>query len=680
MPTSRPFAFNSGSTISGTIQIGDLAIGYPITGFTNNPQFWNGPDEDLGYVIAYPQPNGLHPNPVFIPAFLGFKRSKFLTEQSFIDIANYVADGATSPFTSGNEASTWLTNNGYWNSWVLISPTPTPTPTVTPTPINVQTCSLIFNSDNAGIYAYDSSTNTTTFLYNSGFVSSDIANTQTKLWIYMSSIYEYDITLSPWSITFNRAIDLSVGLGNGLAAINNTTLISTDGGSDIITLDITTSAATSTVIGSLPPGRIVSGDILQTTTTPPKIIVTNQGGDGYFLSQYVVVGGLAVFETEVDITPYSTSAYGLYEDNSLLYFVDGNSGQIFNVNLNPPYNITGTTGYTGYVVYGASQVPSCLDVSLILATPTPTVTPTNTITPTLTVTPTNTITPTLTVTPTNTITPTVTVTPTQSITPTPTSTTTPTITPTTTVTPTNTITPTLTITPTKTITPTPTITPTITPTPVPVVIPSSGLTLYVDAGRSTSYSGSGVQWYDLSGNNNTGTLQNSPSYSSSNGGILTFNGSNQYVSFSSPTNIPIGNSNYTISVWFNTSGLGTNAFVGWGGFGSTNQVTALRLSSTGFIHYWWGNDLVVNTSLSTNTWYNVVARFNGTNREIWLNNVKIGNDTPSGHNVPNANNLRIASSNGGEYFNGKLSNIEIYNRSLSDSEIGQIYNNYLYRF
>jgi len=122
MATARPFAYNLGSPISGTTQVGDLAVGYPVTGFTDSPQFWNGPDEELGYVIAYPQPNGLHPNPIFVPAFLGFKRSKFLTEQSFIDIANYVANGATAPFTSGNEASTWLTNNGYWNSWV---PSPT---------------------------------------------------------------------------------------------------------------------------------------------------------------------------------------------------------------------------------------------------------------------------------------------------------------------------------------------------------------------------------------------------------------------------------------------------------------------------------------------------------------------------------------------------------------------------
>jgi hypothetical protein len=331
-------------------------------------------------------------------------------------------------------------------------------------------------------------------------------------------------------------------------------------------------------------------------------------------------------------------------------------------------------------------------------TPTPTVTETTTPTPTPTntETPTNTPTPELTTTPTPTGTPSETITPTPTVTGTPSETTTPTPTPTNTetptntptpeptttptVTPTNTETPTNTPTPTNTVTPTNTITPTVTPTGTPIVIPTSGLTLYVDAGRTSSYSGSGNQWNDLSVNNNTGTLQNSPTYSSSNGGILTFNGSNQYTTFSSPSNIPIGNSNYTISVWFNTASLGINAFVGWGNFGVTNQVTALRLSPTGFQHYWWGNDLDVSIALSINTWYNVVARFNGTNRQIWLNNVLIGNDTPTGHNVPNANNLRIASSNSGEFYQGSISNVLIYNRAISDSEIAELYNDFLYRF
>jgi hypothetical protein len=51
MSTTRPFAYNPGSPISGTIQVGDLAVGYPTSGFTGM-EWWNGPDEDLGYVIA----------------------------------------------------------------------------------------------------------------------------------------------------------------------------------------------------------------------------------------------------------------------------------------------------------------------------------------------------------------------------------------------------------------------------------------------------------------------------------------------------------------------------------------------------------------------------------------------------------------------------------------------------
>lgn len=65
MSTARPFAYNPSLTpIEGTIQVGDLAIGSPITGFTDNPTFWNGPDEDEGYVIAVPVPDNTQPTPL----------------------------------------------------------------------------------------------------------------------------------------------------------------------------------------------------------------------------------------------------------------------------------------------------------------------------------------------------------------------------------------------------------------------------------------------------------------------------------------------------------------------------------------------------------------------------------------------------------------------------------------
>jgi hypothetical protein len=65
MPTARPFAYNTSGVIAGTTQVGDLAIGFPTSGFTNSPKFWNGPDEELGYVIAHPVSGNTQPTPLF---------------------------------------------------------------------------------------------------------------------------------------------------------------------------------------------------------------------------------------------------------------------------------------------------------------------------------------------------------------------------------------------------------------------------------------------------------------------------------------------------------------------------------------------------------------------------------------------------------------------------------------
>ena len=141
MSTSRPFAYNLGSLITGTEQVGNLAIGTPTNGFDSTGlQWWNGPNEDLGYVIAHQTPGGNQPNPLSIPAYLGFWRSNTKTDQSFINLANYVANSINSPqnFTGGTQAKTWLNANGYWTSYPT-PPTPTPTSSITPTPTNTNT-------------------------------------------------------------------------------------------------------------------------------------------------------------------------------------------------------------------------------------------------------------------------------------------------------------------------------------------------------------------------------------------------------------------------------------------------------------------------------------------------------------------------------------------------------------
>jgi len=125
MSTARPFAYNPSpnAVIAGTEQVGDLAVGTPTSGFTTNPQFWNGPDEELGYVIAYPVPAGDHPTPVFdeVTSYLGFKGTKNmsnpLSDSTFLTLANSFVGGPPAPFSSATDASIFLTTNGYWNSY-----------------------------------------------------------------------------------------------------------------------------------------------------------------------------------------------------------------------------------------------------------------------------------------------------------------------------------------------------------------------------------------------------------------------------------------------------------------------------------------------------------------------------------------------------------------------------------
>ena len=138
------FAYNTGSTISGTSQVGDIAIieneGVYSPGL-GGLTWWGGPDESEGYVIAYPVSGGTHPTPISgVTAYLGFLGTKNMSnpfnESTFVTLVNTQFNQS---FTTGNDASDWLTTNGYWNSWVSITPTPTATIALTPTPTNTST-------------------------------------------------------------------------------------------------------------------------------------------------------------------------------------------------------------------------------------------------------------------------------------------------------------------------------------------------------------------------------------------------------------------------------------------------------------------------------------------------------------------------------------------------------------
>lgn len=113
--TARPFTYNPDVNILGTQQFGSLTVGTPANGFESTLlKWWNGPDEDLGYVIAKPDPEGLHQGADGDAAYLGFTRSAIKTEASFLLLANKLSG---QDFLTGDTANVWLNANGYWTSY-----------------------------------------------------------------------------------------------------------------------------------------------------------------------------------------------------------------------------------------------------------------------------------------------------------------------------------------------------------------------------------------------------------------------------------------------------------------------------------------------------------------------------------------------------------------------------------
>ena len=206
---------------------------------------------------------------------------------------------------------------------------------------------------------------------------------------------------------------------------------------------------------------------------------------------------------------------------------------------------------------------------------------------------------------------------------------------------------------------------------------TEGLQLYLDAGDTSSYSGSGTTWYDISGNANNVEMQNSGGISWTDGGIGYFStGSSGYFTKNSAVNMPTGSSLYTFSAWIQLgSSWGGQGIMSVGPFGISNQANALRTASTNLIlNYWWANDFLVNTSVSpANSWFNVVARDNGTDRSIWINGVSAGTGSSDNHNVTNSN-VQIAKTTGAEYLNGNIAQALIYNVALTDTQILENFN------
>lgn len=115
---SRLYGYNSGAPVSGASQSGNLAISNDSRG-GGSVQWYNGPNEDLGYVIGYPDTTGTRKvRGVTVGNAVGFMRTSVKTDAEFLSIANVLTNQG---FVTASVAANWLNTNGYYTSYSVSS-------------------------------------------------------------------------------------------------------------------------------------------------------------------------------------------------------------------------------------------------------------------------------------------------------------------------------------------------------------------------------------------------------------------------------------------------------------------------------------------------------------------------------------------------------------------------------
>jgi hypothetical protein len=218
-------------------------------------------------------------------------------------------------------------------------------------------------------------------------------------------------------------------------------------------------------------------------------------------------------------------------------------------------------------------------------------------------------------------------------------------------------------------------------------IVQQGLVLNLDAGNPYSYAGSGATWYDVSGNSFNATLIKTPIYNSDNGGVLNWNGLDQYTTV--PMSSTLRVANITQEVWVYLSSTADQVFIGMQyGTGSNNSF-ALWLSGGAFYFGVNTGGTFYQSSFSTpsvGVWYHLVHTYGGSSQSLYINGSLIGtySSAATGNITYDVNNTKLAIGadfNGTGYdagpslfVNGKMPVVKIYNIALSAAQVLQNYN------
>ena len=208
--------------------------------------------------------------------------------------------------------------------------------------------------------------------------------------------------------------------------------------------------------------------------------------------------------------------------------------------------------------------------------------------------------------------------------------------------------------------------------------------------------GTGTVTMDASGNGNTGTLINGPTWTTGKiGGGLSFNGTNQYVNVPDAASLDLAGP-WTVSAWVDlptlpTSGnaypviskRGTAYTTGtdyWLGVSNNNLYVSTLGWSVYYMSSGWAAGALGSMQINTGSWYLVTGVYNSYTAYLYLNGQLVGTDN---------NNAAWPDPGPGDplylgrwdmyngstiYLQGTISDVRLYDRALSPAEIFALYN------
>jgi len=209
-------------------------------------------------------------------------------------------------------------------------------------------------------------------------------------------------------------------------------------------------------------------------------------------------------------------------------------------------------------------------------------------------------------------------------------------------------------------------------------IVENGLVLALDAADKNSYKGSGTNWKDLSGNSYNGTLTNGPTFSNTNGGVINFDGTDDYVDCG---NVLASLTNLTLEcfVKFGTQSTSYNGIISK----TLSNANGYEIRTAGYtsttttaqFRYVGDNGSPDFGALTNGVWYHLVATGILGLQLVYKNGSVYNSGTYAGIPSANSNSLLIGKlAYAGLYANMSMGYARIYNRALTATEVLQNYN------